>query len=90
MCLPAGVLLLDGATVQLRVAQKIKDKPEVIVVQTRSDRTFYFLGPNAYENSSWIEALRSVPGILIVTSANTSGPAYALSHAVSFFGDASA
>jgi hypothetical protein len=68
------VILLDGATVQLKPVAKLKGR-ECIVIQTRADRTFYFSSPAstsgalAAEHREWLEALQAVPGVLLVQSA---------------------
>jgi hypothetical protein len=65
-------VLLEGATVQLKVQQKLRNRPECITITTRAERIFFFThaggaGDRSQEsNEAWIEALKTVPGVLFV------------------------
>jgi len=80
---PAGVIQLDGATVQLRTLLKLRGKPESVMITTRADRVFYFMGASTYENASWLEAISAVPGVLIVTAPSSGSATAAVVHTTS-------
>ena len=62
-----GIVLLDGATVQLAKQTKLRGMPECVVIRTKTQRCFYFQGSSG-ENARWFDAIKAVPGVTAAAS----------------------